>query len=269
MTAYLGPVGSLASFKCPSAVSIDQTRPASYRTTLGGRVKAQRGPLSRRQWSVDISTATPEQVANLHAMVEAGIPPWVWVEPYAQVTNLLSPEQSVLMPGTFSGTGVLEGGAVSVGGVMSPRSVLHATGGTVDFGYRTGVPDRPVVVPGVPVSVSAYVRGAGILGLSWRDWSGAVISEQTAAYSNAALARVSMANLTPPAGAATVRVWATGALQAAMPALSWTPVLAPWSIGRGCNRAVVDGLSEAVQLAVIDEPSLRRSGISFTVREVG
>lgn len=269
MTAYLGPAGFLAPFKCPSAVSTDQSRPSSSRTTLGGRVKAQRGPVSRRQWSVDISTATPAQVSNLHAMVEAGTPPWVWVEPYAQVTNVYSPEQSLLMPGTFSGAGVVEGGAVNVDGVMAPRSVLHATGGTVDFGYSDGAPDRPAVVPGVPVTVSAYLRGAGVLGLSWRDWAGAVITESTTAYSNAVLARVAMANRTPPAGAATVRIWATGAMQAAMPALTWTPDIAAWSIGRGCNRVVVDGLSEAVQLAVVAEPYMRRSGISFTVREVG
>jgi hypothetical protein len=163
----------------------------------------------------------------------------------------------------------VEAGAVSVDGVMAPRSVAHATGGTVDFGYRAGVADRPVVVPGVPVTASVYVRGTGVLGLSWRDWSGAVISESTAAYANASMARASRINRTPPAGAASVRFWATGVLQAAMPALSWTPDLAPWSIGRGCNRVTVDGLSEAVQLAVIADPYMRRSGISFTVREVG
>lgn len=270
MTAYLGPAGSLASFTCPSSVSIDQARPASYRTTLGGRVKAQRGPQQRRAWSVDIGTATPAQVANLQAMAEGGKPPWVWVEPYAQVTNLLSPAQSVTMPGTWSGTGVVEGGAVNVGGVMSPRSVSHSTGGYVDFTFRSaGVADQPAVIPGVPVSVSVYVRGAGDLGISWRNYAGTAISSNQKAYTHGTLSRVSMVNLIPPAGAVSAYIWVSGFTQAAMPALTWTPALADWSVGRGCNRVTVDGLSEAVQLAVVADKSLRRSGISFTIREVG
>lgn len=269
MTAYLGPLGLLASFKCPSASSSDQSRPATYRTTMGGRVKAQRGPLSRREWSVDIGTATPGQVANLLSIVEAGTPPWVWVEPYAPVTNLLTPEQSVLAAGTWSGTGVVEGGsAVASDGVISPRTLLHATGASMGFALRDGAIDSPPVLPGVPIVFSVYIRGAGSLTISYRDWSGAILTEPNVSYSNAAFARASYQS-TPPAGAASAHVRVSGALQAGNPALTWTPDVAEWSLGRGCNRAVVDGLSEALQLAVVDEPSLRRSGISFTVREVG
>lgn len=269
MTAYLGAAGSLVPFKCPSSVGIGAARPSSARLTLGGRVKVQRGALSRREWSVDIGTATPDEIANLQALELGGTPPWVWVEPYAQVTNMFSPEQSVLLSGTYSGAGWVEGGAVSVDGASAPRSASHSTGGTVDFGFRGGVSDRPVVVSGVPVTVSVYARGAGVFGVSWRDWANAVISESTTAYSSATLTRQSRAGLVPPAGAATARVWVTGAFQVAMPALSWTRDLGVWSVGRGCNRVVLEGLSEAVQIAAVSDPSLRRSGLSFTVREVG
>lgn len=270
MPAYLGPVGGLVSLGGMSAPGIKMIRESSDKVTLGGRLKTQRAARPRREWSVSThGLLKPQDTAAVLALEMGGVPPWVWVEPFAQVTNVYSPEQSLLMPGTFSGAGVVEGGAVSVDGVTSPRSVLHASGGTVDFGYRAGAADRPAVVPGLPVTVSAYIRGTGVLGVSWRDWSGGIISESTTAYSNPVLARASRVNRTPPPGAATVRFWATGVLQAAMPAISWTPDLAAWSIGRGCNRAVVDGLSEAVKLAVIAEPYMRRSGISFTVREVG
>ncbi|WDF32255.1 hypothetical protein PTW37_10250 [Arthrobacter agilis] len=218
---------------------------------------------------MDLSTATPAEAANLQALVEGGKPPWVWVEPYAQVTNLLSPGQSVLAAGTWSGAGFVEGGAVlSADGVFSPRSVLHPTGGTVDFGYRSGAMDRPAVVPDQIVRFSAYLRGTGTLRVSFRDWAGQILKETQASYSSTTLARASVASL-PPAGAVSCRVWVTGALQAALPAFTWTADLAAWSVGRGCNRVSVDGLSEAVQLAVADSPALRRSAITFTIREVG
>lgn len=269
MDAFLGSGGILVPFKCPSDVGITSDRPSTYRTTLGGRVKAQRGPASRRQWSVDLSTATPAQVANLQALVEGGKPPWVWVEPYAQVTNLLSPEQSVLAPGTWAGAGVVQGGAVlTADGVYTPRTLQHATGGTMDFAYRAGSPDRPPVSPGLPVAWSLHLRGQGLLRLSFRDWAGQIISDRNTAYNNIALTKTTYTSVAPP-GAAAVHLSATGALEAALPVLSWTVDAPAWSIGRGCNRVSSDGLSEAVQLAVRDAPDMRRSSISFTLTEVG
>lgn len=270
MSSYLGPIGGMVPFEYyKGGLDVSADRPVKSIRTLGGRVKVQRGPLSRRTWSVSLDHLNPAELSALTALEMGGTPPFVFVEPMARVTNLFSPEQSVLMPGTFSGAGVVAGGSVNVGGVMAPRSVLHASGGTVDFGYRDGVADRPVVVPGVPVTVSAYVRGTGLLGVSWRDWSGAVISESTAAYSNATLARSSMVNLVPPANAATVRFWATGMLQAAMPALSWTPAVQSWAVGRGCNRVILEGLSEGINRVIYAAPDQSRSSLSFTVREVG
>lgn len=269
MSAYLGPAGGLVPFRCPSAVGINTDRAQSFKTTLAGRVKVQQGPVTRRQWQVELGSATPQEIANLQALVEAGTPPWVWVEPYAQVTNLFTPEQSTLASGTWSGSGMSEAGAVTVGGIQSPRSVAHADGGRVTLGFRDGVAARPPVVPGVPVSVSAYVRGAGWLVVSWRGWDGGELSSEPVSYDHAAMRRVSLTNRTPPAGAASAEVSISGMRQAAMPCLSWTSEAPAWSIGRGCTRAVAEGLSESVQSAVRDLPYRRRSALSFTVREVG
>ena len=269
MTAYLGQKGALLAFKGPSVSSSEQSRPASYRTTLGGKVKAQRGAASRRQWSVDIATATPGEVGALLALIEGGVPPWVWVEPYAQVTNLLTPEQSSLAPGTWSGPGAVEGGtAASPDGVTAVRTLIHPSGGAMGFALRDGAVDGPPILPGVPIAYSVYVRGSGALTISYRDWSGATLTDRAQTYSNPTFSRASFLS-TPPEGAASVHLRISGALQAGNPAVSWTPDLAEWSPGRGCNRAVVDGVSEAAQLAVRTEPAMRRSQISFTVREVG
>lgn len=270
MSAFLGPAGNMIELPIYNAKpSVSHDRLVSMKRTLGGRVKVQRGPRPRRVWTVNSERLTPAESAALMALEQGGTPPWVWVEPLARVTNLYSPEQSVLALGTWTGTGMVEGGAVSVDGVMAPRSVLHASGGTVNFGYRSGSPDRPAVVPGVPISVSAYLRGTGEFCMSWQDWSGTGISASTMAYSNTTLTRVSRVNRTPPAGAATVHFWATGVLQAAMPALTWTKELADWSVGRGCNRALIEGLSEAGEEAIYDNPGASRSALSFTIREVG
>lgn len=269
MTAYLGAGGILVPFNCPSAVSIESSRQADYRQTLDKKITVTRSLVSRRSWSVSLSTATPQQIANLQALVEGGRPPWVWVEPYAQVTNLFSPEQSVLADGSWSGDGFSVGGAVmTVDGVFAARSLVNSSGGTVDFGWRGADPDRPPVLPGVMVAFSVSLRGSGSVGISFRGSANEIISEDQIAYNSQRMERVAF-NRTPPRGAVTARLWATGVRQVAAPAFSWTEDVPPWSIGRGCNRASIDGLSEDVQLAVRDTPAMRRSSLSFTVREVG
>lgn len=270
MTAYLGPAGGLVPFRCPSAVAISTDRTMSYRTTLNGRVKVQRGPASRRQWQVEIGSATPQELANLQALGEAGTPPWVWVEPYAQVTNLFTPDQSTLAPGAWSGEGFVQGGAVTVDDSSVPRSVLHPSGGSITMGLRHGAPDRPSVVPGVKLSASVCARGEGSLILFWHNWTGSTIGSVRQDYNLSTLGRVEIAGTLPPAGAASVRLVTAGAFQLAMPCLTWTPDTPSWSIGRGCTRAVVEGLSESVRTAVKEGPHpRRRSALSFTVREVG
>lgn len=266
MSAYLGPAGGLVPFLCPSAVGISTDRAMSYWTTLVGRVKVQRGPAARRQWSVDIGSATPGELANLQALEQTGTPPWIWVEPYAQVTNLLTPDQSTLAPGTWSSsTGATQGGPVTVDGVVVPRSVVAVNGGNIDAGFNA----RPPVVRGVPVSASAYVRGVGSLVLQWRDWNDASLGSFTQAFDHDVMTQVKIDGRNPPVGAVTARLLINGLRQAAMPAVTWTTTAPDWAMGRGCTKAVVEGLSESVQHAVRDHDHLRLSGLSFTVREVG
>lgn len=269
MGAWIGPKGGLVEvLQYRGDLSVQADRPSRSLTTLGGRVKVQRGVRARRVWDAGVEGLTPAESASLLSLEAGGEPPWTWVDPYAQVTNVLTPEQSLVMPGTWSGTDVVEGGAVTVDGVRSPRSVSHSAGGFVDFTYRSaGEPDQPAVIPGLPVSVSVYVRGSGDLGISWRDYTNTPISSNQKSYTHADMARVSMVNLIPPAGAVSAYIWVSGFTQAAMPALTWTKALTAWGPGRGCNRVVVEGLSEAVQQASSTGESY--SAVSFTIREVG
>lgn len=267
MLAYIGSRSQgLVSFKCPSAVDITSDRPVSYKTTLGGQVKAFRGPKSRRTWSVGIGTATPNEIAALQGLLEYGTPPWVFIEPYAMVTNLLHPEQSVLMPGTWIGSATVGGAGVTADGTRFGRSIIAS--GNVDLHCRNSAYDRLPVVPGVAVSGSFYASGAGTARLIWINAAGGTVSITTGPAITGTLTR-RIVTATPPDGAVAVQLSANGFTGTiTLPAYTFTREPAVWAMGRGCNRVVVEGFSEAVQLATAD-PAMRRSSISFTAREVG
>lgn len=271
MSAWIGPVGGLVEvLQYKGGLSVETARPSSTKATLGGRVKVQRGPRSRRVWSASVDGVSPVEAAGLLSLEAGSTPPWVWVDPYAQVTNMLSPEQSVLSAGSWFGADAYEGGAaVTADGLLAVRTLTSLAGGSMDFAYRDGAPDYPAVVEGVPVTGSAYVRGTGSVHVEFLDWSGAVIgTEFTATYTHGDLARASV-TATPPEGATSARLYVTGASQAAMPALTWTPAVAGWSTGHGCNRAIVEGLSEAIEFASATDPDMRWQSLNFTVREIG
>lgn len=268
MSAFLGPVGALVEFKCPSSEDISRADNVSLDWTLGGVQKAQYGARAPRAWRLSIDTATPEQVAGLAGLVAGlyGPPPWVYVGAWAQVTNLLPPPASVCAPGSWTGSGVA-GGPVDLAG--SPRpvlSVLNSSGGLLSF------PPVPVV-PGVPVTGSVWAAGSSSyqVQLAFRDASGTNISvtaNSVSAGVGAPLVRGSI-TLVPPAAAVEVQLRLVGALRAAQPAVTWTPDMGAWMVGEGAPKVIARGLSQAVQLAVRDQAFMRRAGVSFTLEEVG
>lgn len=236
---------------------------------MGGRIKVQRSKVTRRTWSVDVATASPAELASLMALHQGGTPPWVYADPYAQVTNMYTPEQSLLMPGTWDpSVAFVEAGAVTVGDLVLPRSVTIGSANTIRFGYTSGVKVSPAALPGIRVTGSAYLKGNGSLVLTYQDSSNVSLGSASVGYNNSTLARVSVGGV-PPAGTASVQLNASGCTLAAGPAVTWTDSVAAWSIGRGCSSALTEGLAEAVQIAVREEDYLRRSQISFTIREIG
>jgi len=268
MPAYLGPAGSLVPFYT-APTSVDEARPMSYRTTMGGKVKVQRGKASRRAWQVGLGAATPAEAASLMALLQGGAPPWVYADPYAQVTNLYTPEQSVMMPGTWDpSVAFVDAGAVTVGALTLPRSVSIAVANTLRFGYTNGVKQSPAALAGVRAFGAAYLRGNGSLVLTYQDVGGASLGSASVAYNTATMTRVAVSGI-PPAGTASFQLNASGCLQGAGPSITWTDTLADWSTGRGCPQAVTDGLSEALLIATREADYLRRAALSFTIREIG
>lgn len=274
MTAYIGPWGNLIGFKCPSGLDVSSEARSSYRTTMGGRVVEQRGPRGRRSWSASLATAMPSEVAGLEAL-EMGVlgkPPWVWVPPNASAQNLFAPEASVMAQGSYASTLTPGGSVVADDGVLVPATASATAGGTITFSNPGGVLDPIPAIPGVPLTMSVYAAGAfASMTLTFRNITGAYIATHTTAVT-ASMSRHSITR-TAPAGAvdAFVRVIAGSAAsaRAGNPAATWTPTLMPWSVGRGCNKVTVEGLSESLQMAVKDMPGMNRSSHQFTVKELG
>lgn len=270
MLTYIGPIGGLVPLWGVNSLSVSTERKSRELVTATGRRKVQRSPISRREWAVSTNTlAKPEELAGLQDLELSTIPPWTWVDPYAQVTNMLSPEQSVLMPGTWSGSAFLEGGsAVGSDGAYSARSISSGSPNTVGFGYLQGARDNTAALPGMPVTVSAYARGTGRIRIYFHSFSGAEISNVSQSFTNLALSRVSITR-TAPVGTTSVRFALESVTRAAMPAITWSGSLLPWATGHGCNRVVVDGLAESITQAMSELNGRRRASLSFTVREVG
>lgn len=271
MQGYIGPFGALVGFMpFKSAISSKQGTRSTFETTLGGFVSEFRGPRKRRTWSVSIDGATYAENAQVKALIDGfyGDPPWTMALPYQQVTNMLTPAQSILEAGTWAGSGFTEGGAVLLPeGTYAGRSIIHLTGGVVDFGYTEGSSDTPPVLAGKPIAWSAYVRGAGNIQLQWLDYSGAVISTQNKAYNNPTIQRVALLR-TPPAGAVRPRIWFSGVRQAAAPAFTWTNQAIEWVPGNGANFVTVGGIDEDPDDNADFLEGWRDSAVSFEITEL-
>lgn len=262
MTSYIGPVGSLIPVKCPSSLGVSGGRDVSFTRTLG-RQKAFMGKVASRTWEASLGLATPGQLAGLQWLADYGTAPFVWFGPDAVMRNVLDPAVGGLVSGTHSG---LEGPLVEVEPDVWVKSAVPNGVSSVALPYRSGFLDPVPVMPGRPVTVSAWLRGSvSRIDIAWRNLAGAILSSSAGtATARPALRRASR-TLTPPAGAVQMTVTFFGD-QIAGPAISMTDRLTSYSPGKGCGRAVVHGLSEALVMAT-DQQAY--SSASFTITEVG
>ena len=270
MSAYLGTPGRMVALKCPAGQVLSRDSTFTFERTLEGRVKAQAKALSRRQWSVQVSTATPAEVGALAGVAggEWGRGPFVWVSADAPVTNMLTPEQSLCDPSTLYTAGVIAGGPLNLGADgWAGRSFLNPTPATAFYFGQQGAP----VIPGQSVTASAYVVGAGAqVRIRWADANDSFISFSTgSAVGVAGSARRASVTAIVPAGAALAEVQALNATQGARPALTWTDEMFDWSDGQGCPKAVISGLDRKLILALRTPGYGRYADASFTITEVG
>lgn len=272
MSIYLGNLGRLVELKGPSSQSVSVDDGYTFEATLEKRVIAQAKTKRPRKWSVDIGAATPADLANLLAFAggEWGKGPFVWVSADAPVTNLLTPEVSLCGPeARYLNTSTV-GGPMPLGdGTWSGRSMVPET---VSSTMWVGGPARVPIIPGQPVTASAWVLGNNAkVRLHWYRPDNSQIGSMVVSDGSGVTGIPRRLHVTalPPEGATGCLISTANAVQVARPAITWTDRLFDWQPGEGCQKAVLHGLSRQVLLALRDPSYGRYSNASFTVTEVG
>lgn len=271
MGAFIGPLGGLIeATQWQEKQSVSTGAKPSFFTGLdGARTAFVQPPAGRvlREWDVSMSGARPEQAAAFQTLALGGMGqgPFVFADPLAQVTNLLTPRQSLMDPGTLS-SAVSPSRAVvpEIGGV--PAATV-AAGSTGRFGIGTPV------LPGVPVTVSAWVVSAQSVKVTAQciDADGGWTNGASETFTSMASGRWVAVTVVPNAGSAQVdlRVQSGNTDTVACPAITWTRQAMGWSPGRGATQVVVSGLQEEFARADPHVRGERRVDYSATVTEVG
>lgn len=266
-TPLIGPPGGLIQLHGSSSVDVSRPGRVTKRVALSGRVTAQRGPAPRREWSVDVSSAYPEHFQALQQM-EAGLlgpGPYSFYDEYAQVTNMLSPAQSVMSPGLWSGGA--QGGAGTAGdGTPYLRSITAGIGATVSL-------VDPVAVPGgFPLTVAAYLSthpaNSATLHFDELDPEGTVVGSHQASIGADQHAVRTNVSIVTGLRTVRIRVRVVGALMTSLPSVTLTDRPLPWGYGAGCHAATFELPGHSVQKAV-PHPNGRRASYSMTVHELG
>lgn len=265
---YLGSLGRMIGIKCPASQQLETEETYEFEMTLEGKRTAQVKPRGPRTWSLQTSDATdPESVSSLMQFTQGawGRGPFVFVSADAPFTNLLSPAAASCDPAAGLGSATVADGPMLTQAGWAGRS-LSVPNPAVDVLWF-GAEHVPVL-PGEWVTGSAYVKGAGsTVRIYWYDISGAQIGQTTSSVTGtAATATRSWVSAVAPPNAVSCRLRAVSTSQAAMPSVTWTNKLMPYSDGQGCPQAVVHNQSRSLTLTGMQGTY---SNLSYTVSEVG
>lgn len=262
--AYLGPVGSMQLFAhLQGQASVSSSRATSYKTTLGGRLRAQVSPQVLREWGCDLPFATPEEARHLKALTVGvfGLGPFAWVPVQATTTNVMTLGASMPGPSHASWAGAGDpSGAWQVPGMGLVRHSVIADNNLVTF--AAGTP----VIPGMPLTGAVWISGSGVVWVQTVDAAGAIVDNVSTRVTGAEPVRVSATIPVVSASAVSARVRVTEAMQVALPSLAWSAELADWAPGGGSTQVVVEGFD--ADLAHIDTRQGLMENISFTVKEL-
>ena len=259
MIGYVGVPGALVELPYRGGLSTSTDRPVSFTRTMGGKRKAFMGARGRREWDVSFDLVSSREVAGL-VEVARSAGEVMWYPADATSGNLLSPQASGFEVAPANAT---DAGLVALPDGTVARSV--ASSSVVRPGNAHGTYEMVPVRPGEPVTVGAWSVGGEWFRGVWRDALGASITNWSSAAATWAGWRWHQVTLTPPAGAAFIELHLAGGSQYARPSISWgsSAVDRP---GRGCPKAVVHGLSEALTVINADDAY---GSIDVTITEVG
>ena len=269
---YLGRPGNLhpidGGFGGISRKWNDQT---NVKYTPAGQPRAQVADTRPyREASFKIDNALVHEVSPLHDLINSDAGPFIMVEPFAQVTNLLTPEASNFT----SLNNYNRGGRWRVSGDPTTPFVPHvilndAASSTNEAQLWTGAGPTPPTPR--PMTASAYIGGTDAwvimmfvdMDNNWISWA-----NSPKVTSLGSLHRLSV-TATPPSNAVGAWVITAHANVAARAALTWTPFATDWTIGGLAQQCVVTGVNDTVGQAGYGRGWTRRASVGFTVTEVG
>lgn len=242
MAGWIGTLGDLAEFKCPSKLSRSGERAMSRFTGLDGTDTMFVGTgRTARSWDVDLSAATPDDVRALELIEHGarGVGPFLFVDPLMAATNVLTPRQSLMEPDTLPPR-VTPSRTVVPGLGSMPAAITE-----VDVVARFG--NGSPVVPGTPVTVSAWVVSTAAIKVSAQcmrvdgSWTNNE-SRTQAGFESGGWVSVTV---TPAADAAKVdlRIQSSAPVVVACPSIKWSTHDAPWAVGQGVAAVVVEPIS--------------------------
>lgn len=282
-TAYYGPITGLVPIPMRKGSSISEVTDSGWtsRTTVTGRVRAQRRRHTRRRWSVSLESLPSESLTALRSL--AGQDSWpadpmgqgmAWITPYAQSTNLMSHERAALMRVIGVSSFETTGPGVMPDGTFVSGTAMYTAIGSIPLGFQKApVAFQPTpVIPGVPVTGSAWLVGETTstptqLYFTWFKSDGSTVEHPYGSF-----AKVSptwtrhVLTVTPPSYAVAVRVQAGGAVRIAGSQVTWTPGIMPYSPGMGAHAvALMDPTTEWDGYDATDS----WAKVNFDVLEIG
>lgn len=271
MTSWIGQLGSLQKVVCASKAPTSSSRPVSSFVAMSGRTRSRVSPQAvPRQWQVGINVTDPKSLLSLHRALHGQLGhPLVWVDENMQVTNVLTPRQSMLSDvWTLS----VPGGPVALAdGAVSGESMVPQFVDQVQFltdGSETAIARVPVV-PGVPVTAGLWAAVTGKqLQVLWRRADASGIGGVSVALPSGVGWRRMSVTATPPADTAFAYLGAFGSGAVTDPTLTWTSQLMPPAVGAGVSAVQVTGATEDPIMAHTGLRGTMRTA-TYTVQETG
>ena len=271
---WIGHPGSLLPIRDRGEESSQADQQVVLSRSLGGTVRAavsrKRAP---RSWSLSIPSAHWDEVAHVEALLAGTLGPYQLVTARMQVSNVLTPERSVMTDQALGMGGVweVEGGEWATTVRLNPAAAF-----STDAPVTIGPAPTPPVFTARPVTVSAYLATNATAGayvtLEWLDAAGAqvgpTIQEDNFVFGMDMLRR-STVTATPPAGAVACTLTAHYAEVISMPQVTWTAGPIEWTPGKGVDQVVVTGFGDSTSIAAPDSRNFRRTSVGIELQEVG
>lgn len=270
---WIGHPGSLLPIIDAGEESSQPDPAVSLSRSLGGSVRARvsrkRAP---RSWSLSVPNAHWDETSHIEALMLTTLGPYQLVTAKAQVSNVLTPERSVMLDQ-----------ALGLGGVWPMETGEWATtvrlNPSAAFGNVAQVNIGPTPAPPTftarRVTVSCWLSTARAEGahavLYWRDAAGANLPGGVVGNSVTGMdmLRRSTASGTPPAGAVSCMIGVRYAEVLSMPQVTWTDGPVEWSTGKGADNVVITALPESTSMAAPTSRNFRRSNVGIELQEVG